>query len=124
MQVPSVLQGESRTRFLQGVAVGAIAAMVIGFAWGGWVTGGTARSMATTAQTDGQMSVLVPLCVTQFMAGEGAVAKIKVTPSYGQVDVVREFVKTVAGTQMDYGLARACAAAVHDTLNKTAAKSG
>jgi hypothetical protein len=123
MQFPSALQGESRTRLLQGMAIGAIATMVIGFSWGGWVSGGTAKTMISAAQTNGQMSVLVPLCVAQFMAADGAVAKIKGTPSYGQDDVVREFVKTVAGTQMDYSFARACAAAVSDTLNKSAAKS-
>jgi hypothetical protein len=33
MQVPSILLGESRTRLLQGVAIGAIASMAIGFSW-------------------------------------------------------------------------------------------
>lgn len=123
MQVPSILQGESRTRLLQGIAIGAIATMFIGFYWGGWVTGGTNKRMTSAAETNGQMSVLVPLCVAQFMAADGAVAKIKVTPSYSHDDVVREFVKTVVGTQVDYSFARACAAAVDDTLAKSAAKS-
>ena len=123
MQVPSILRGESRTRLLQGIAVGAIATMFVGFYWGGWVTGGTAKGMASAAQTNGQMSVLIPLCVAQFMAADGAVAKIKVTPSYSHDDVVREFVKTVVGTPMDYSFARACAAAVDVTLAKSAAKS-
>jgi hypothetical protein len=34
MQVPLILQGESRTRLLQGIAIGAVASMVIGFFWG------------------------------------------------------------------------------------------
>jgi hypothetical protein len=123
MQAPSILRGESRTRLLQGIAIGAIATMIIGFYWGGWVTGGTAKRLASAATTDGQMSVLVPLCVAQFMAVDGAVTKIKVTPSYNHDDVVREFVKTVAGTQMDYSFARLCATAVDDTLAKTASKS-
>ena len=79
MAVPSILQGESRTRLLQGIALGVIATLVVGFSWGGWVTGGTAKSMAATAETNGKMSVLVPLCVTQFMATGGAVAKLKLT---------------------------------------------
>jgi hypothetical protein len=45
MRIPAILQGEARTRFLQGIAFGAVAAMGIGFIWGGWVTGGTARTM-------------------------------------------------------------------------------
>jgi hypothetical protein len=123
MQVPSILQGESRTRLLQGIAIGAIVTMFIGFYWGGWVTGGTANSLASAAATKGQMSVLVPLCVAQFMAVDGAVTKIKATPSYNHDDVVREFVKTVAGTEMNYSFARLCATAVDDSLAKAASRS-
>jgi Flp pilus assembly protein protease CpaA len=109
------------TRLLQGIAVGVITTLVVGFSWGGWVTGGTAKSMAATAKTNGQMSVLVPLCVTQFIGTDGAVAKLKLT-QYGHDDVVREFVKKVVDTEMDYSLARACASGVDDALAKTAAK--
>jgi alpha/beta superfamily hydrolase len=121
MEVPSILHGESRTRLLQGIALGVAATLVVGFSWGGWVTGGTAKSMAATAETNGQMSVLVPLCITQFLATDGAVAKLKLT-QYGHDDVVREFVKKVADTDMDYSFARACASGVDDALAKTAAK--
>jgi hypothetical protein len=121
MEVPSILHGESRTRLLQGIALGVVATLVIGFSWGGWVTAGRAKSMAATAGTNGQMSVLVPLCVTQFMVTDGAVAKFKLT-QYGHDDVVREFVKKVVDTEMDYGFARACASGVDDALAKTATK--
>src|SRR5712691_944624 len=100
MQVPSILRGESLTRLLQGIAAGAVATLVIGFSWGGWVTGTTAKNMASAAEIKGQMSTLVPLCVAQFMASDGAVAKLKLTP-YGHDDVVREFVIRVVDTEMD-----------------------
>src|SRR6266700_5249980 len=45
MQVPSILQGESLTRLLQGAVAGAVATMFVGFSWGGWVTGGTAKEL-------------------------------------------------------------------------------
>jgi hypothetical protein len=122
MQAPAILRGESRTRLLQGIAVGAIATMAVGFTWGGWVTGGTARSMAAAAETSGRMSILVPLCVAQFIATDGAVAKLKATPQYNHDDVVREFVKKVLDTEMDYSFARACAAAVDESLARSAAK--
>ena len=46
MQVPSILQGESLKRLLQGAAVGAVATIVVGFNWGGWSLGSTADKMA------------------------------------------------------------------------------
>jgi alpha/beta superfamily hydrolase len=122
MAVLSILQGESRTRLLQGIALGVIATLVVGFSWGGWVTGGTAKSRVATAETNGKMSVLVPLCVTQFMATDGAVAKLKLTQYGHNDDVVREFVKKVVDTEMDYSFARACASGIDDALTKTAAK--
>jgi hypothetical protein len=121
MQIPSILQRESRTRLLQGIAIGIVATVVVGFSWGGWVTGSTAKSMASAAETRGQMSALVPLCVAQFMATDGAVAKLKLKP-YGHDDVVREFVKKVLDTEMDYSFADACATGVDDALAKTAAE--
>jgi hypothetical protein len=38
MEVPSILKGESLTRLCQGAAVGAIATIIIGFSWGGWIS--------------------------------------------------------------------------------------
>lgn len=121
MQVPSILQAESRTRLVQGLVIGVVATVGIGFSWGGWVTGGTARRMTSAAETSGQMSVLVPLCVAQVVADGDAVAKIKMTP-YGHDDIIREFVKKVVDTEMDFSFARACATGVDDALAKTGAK--
>lgn len=45
-----------------GAVAGAVAVCVIGFNWGGWVTGGTAAEMAQAAVVDR----LVPICVDQF----------------------------------------------------------
>ncbi len=35
MEVPSILQGHSLKRLLQGAAAGAVATMIVGFNWGG-----------------------------------------------------------------------------------------
>jgi len=123
MRMPEILQGEARTRLLQGIAFGAVAAMTIGFMWGGWVTGGTAKTMTAMAETSGRMSVLVPICVGQFTAADGAVAKFKAAGSYSKDNVISEYVKTVASTSMDYSFAKACAAGVEAELSKTATKS-
>jgi hypothetical protein len=44
---------------LIGAVAGAAVAMVLGFTWGGWVTGGTATSMSG----DAAVAALVPICV-------------------------------------------------------------
>ena len=51
--------------------------MIIGFAWGGWVTGGTARSMAETIADDAVVKRLAPMCVTQFKQGPGMDQKLQ-----------------------------------------------
>ena len=123
MKVPAILQGEARTRFLQGIGFGAAATVAIGFIWGGWVTGESARIMSAAAETSGRMSVLVPLCVAQFTAADGTVAKFKAASSYSKDNVVSEFVKSVASTSMDYSFARACSAGIETEIAKTATKS-
>ncbi|WP_342739403.1 hypothetical protein [Bradyrhizobium sp. B117] len=123
MKLPAILQGEARSRFLQGIAFGAVATMAIGFAWGGWVTGESARVMRVSAETSGRMSVLVPLCVAQFTAADGALAKFKATGLYSRENVVSEFVKSVASTSMDYSFAKACATGIETEIAKTAAKT-
>jgi dienelactone hydrolase len=67
MQVPSILLGESRTRLIQGMVIGAVASMVIGFSWGGWVTGATANKLAADQAGAAVVTVLTPICVDKFM---------------------------------------------------------
>ena len=74
MQVPSILLGESRTRLLQGIAIGAVASMVIGFSWGGWVTGATANKLAAEQASTAVVTVLTPICVEKFMQNGDAQA--------------------------------------------------
>ena len=39
--------------------------MIIGFSWGGWVTGGTARTTAENMAHDAVVKRLAPICVIQ-----------------------------------------------------------
>ena len=39
--------------------------MIVGFSWGGWVTGGTARTTAETMAHDAVVTRLAPICVMQ-----------------------------------------------------------
>src|SRR6478672_1196843 len=46
-----------------GAACGAIALAIVGFHWGGWVTGGTAQAMASSQAQTEVVAVLTPLCL-------------------------------------------------------------
>jgi hypothetical protein len=87
MNLPSILQGESRTRLLQGVAVGAIVTALIGFTYGGWVTGGAAQKMAAQSAEEAVVAALAPICVAKFQRGTEAtatLAQLKATDSWQQ----------------------------------------
>ena len=43
----------------------AVLTMIIGFSWGGWVTGGTARTTAEITALDTVVKRLAPICVVQ-----------------------------------------------------------
>ena len=56
---------------------GAVLVMIIGFAWGGWVTGGTAQSRAEKMAADAVVARLVPICVAQFNQDQEKDKKLK-----------------------------------------------
>ena len=45
---------------------GAVVLAIIGFTWGGWVTGGAAREMAEEMAVEAVVDRLTPICVGQF----------------------------------------------------------
>ena len=75
MQIPSILQGESLKRLLQGAAAGAVATMVVGFSWGGWSLGSTADKMAKEQSNLAVVAALAPVCADKFRALPDAKAK-------------------------------------------------
>lgn len=48
---------------IYGALIGAACLAVVGFSWGGWVTGGGADKMANTRANDSVVSALVPVCL-------------------------------------------------------------
>ena len=68
MQEPSILQGESLTRLLQGALAGAAVTMIVGFNWGGWSLGGTADKMAKERSELAVVAALAPVCADKFRA--------------------------------------------------------
>ncbi len=62
---------------LLGAVGGGIGLAVIGFAWGGWVTGGTAQEMAEELALKAVVARLAPICVEQFNQDSEKDQKIK-----------------------------------------------
>ena len=50
---------------LFGAAAGAALIAIVGFSWGGWVTDGTAKKMASDQSQLAVVAALVPICVEQ-----------------------------------------------------------
>ena len=112
MQLPSILQGESLTRLLQGAAVGAIATMFIGFYWGGWSLGSTADKMAKERSELAVVAALAPVCVAQFRALPDAEAKqialSKVDSWKRRDEIPKEFITLPGESYPNSALADAC----------------
>jgi pimeloyl-ACP methyl ester carboxylesterase len=115
MRVPSILRGESLTRLLQGMAIGAVTSMVIGFSWGGWVTGGTAVKLADERANTAVVAALTPICVEKFLQNSDAKANLavlqKISTNWEQGDYLEKggWATPPGTTSPDYHLARACA---------------
>jgi len=93
MQFPSMLQGESLNRLIQGALFGFLATCVIGFNWGGWTLGSTAEKMADQASSAAVMKALVPICVAKFESATTAAAtlvELKAIDSWKQDDFVEK----------------------------------
>ena len=54
-----------------------VVTMIIGFTWGGWVTGGTAREMAKVMAEDAVARRLASICVVRFEQDPGKDQKLK-----------------------------------------------
>ena len=70
-----------------------VATMVVGFAWGGWTTGGTAAKMAADAAGNAQAELAATVCVAKFMQAPDAatqLATLKKTDSWKRDDVIKD----------------------------------
>jgi hypothetical protein len=72
-----------------GAVGGAIAAMIIGFVWGGWVTGGTSEKAATVAANTEVVQAFVPVCVAKAeQQPDQIIALKKESSSYQRSEMV------------------------------------
>lgn len=63
--------------------IGSIATMIIGFAWGGWVTGGTAQTRAEEVASQAVVDHLVPICVEQYKQDPDRAEKLQALKDKG-----------------------------------------
>jgi len=78
---------------LLGAAAGAIALAIVGFSWGGWVTGGTAGKMAAEQARNDVVAALVPVCVAQSKQDPqmtATMAQLEAATNYKRSDMLME----------------------------------
>jgi alpha/beta superfamily hydrolase len=85
-------------------AASIVATIVIGFSWGGWVTGGTAMQMATDAGARASAQMAAADCIVRFKNGSEASAQLatlkKADSSYERTDLIKkEGWATMPGTK-------------------------
>jgi hypothetical protein len=109
---------------LWGAAGGAIAAIVVGFAWGGWVTGGTAGRMVTSGAEAAIVQAFTPLCVARAEQEPDQLTLLKAENRWQR----REFVVKagwVANVSERYRreVAEACATTIVEAMEVAARRS-
>jgi hypothetical protein len=71
-----------------------VVATVVGFSWGGWVTGGSARDMAADSAAQARQELAAVVCVDRFMAAPDAGVQLtalqEITSPYAQGKFVEE----------------------------------
>jgi alpha/beta superfamily hydrolase len=74
--------------------MGAVASMVIGFSWGGWMTGGTAIKLADDQANTAVVAALTPICVQKFLQNNDAKGSLavlqKISTNWEQGDYLQK----------------------------------
>lgn len=120
MDMPEILRGDSPVRLFQGALAGAVATMVIGFAWGGWTLGGTTAKMVEEASRTAVTAALVPICVDKFRHASNAaenLAALRKAASYEQGSFVEKggWATLPGSDASNYTVAQACATMLSDS---------
>jgi alpha/beta superfamily hydrolase len=108
----------SKSALVWACAATAVATMIVGFSWGGWVTGGTSLVQAKAAGDAARGELAAVICIDKFKAAPDTAAQLvllnAITDSYKR----RQFVEaggwaTMPGqTSPDRRAAEGCAAAL------------
>jgi hypothetical protein len=114
VQLPEILQGELRKRLVRGAVAGALAAVIIGFNWGGWTLERSAKQMAVKDTSAALAAVLAPMCAEKFRGGsEGALnmTEFKKVNSWQQESYIQKggWATFPGMSSPDLAIAQACA---------------
>ena len=98
---------------------GAVIAMIIGFAWGGWTTAATTKKMSDEAVLASQAAI----CVAQFMKQPNHEEKLKElgdVSSYQRSDFIEKGGWDIMPGQekADYGVSHSCADGIELLIKK------
>ena len=118
MQNVAWYQGESLKRLLQGAAVGVVASLAIGFGWGGWMLGSTAKTLADSTASSAVVAAIAPICVDQFQrSADVNLTALKKTDSWQQATYVEKggWAVMPGSKAADSGVSQACAAILSAT---------
>ncbi|MDA9418530.1 hypothetical protein XH81_27225 [Bradyrhizobium sp. CCBAU 25360] len=100
---------------LWGTVTGAIALAIVGFGWGGWVTGGSAETIAKNSAATAVVAALTPICVEKFRQAADASANLvemkKATYAWDQSKFVEKggWATMPGSTEPNSAVAKACA---------------
>ena len=102
-----------------GLVCGAVVAMIIGFAWGGWSTAATTQKISEEAVLASQAAI----CVAQFMREPNHEEKLKELgeiSSYQRSNFIEKggWDKMPGQEKADYGVSRACADGIDLLIKK------
>ena len=104
-----------------GAVIGSILTMIVGFSWGGWTTGSTARQVAQKQSDAAVTAALVPICLAGQKADVGRAKKLgeltAITSTWEQTEFVMKTGWATFPGQADPNreVAEACASAVLKT---------
>jgi hypothetical protein len=105
---------------LWGAAAGAITLALVGFTWGGWVTGSTAKLQADAAG----WTALLPVCADAILANPAALAELKTKRTTDYDDVVRDHLKLIAGrADLSFAFRRDCGKTIEARMQSAAVKN-
>jgi hypothetical protein len=83
----------SKSTLVWACAATAAATMLIGFTWGGWMTGGASRGLAAGAGTAARIELTSAVCVDRFNAQADPVARLAEFKAIGSALARRQFVE-------------------------------